>query len=640
MKQQLDYSDFQSISYMGSKKRLMGFIHASFKAYKKEFVEFKLKSFLDVFCGSGSVAFYFRHQYQLITNDKLAFSQIIMGAYLKNKRPPKFYQIYIDDLNSLNIDDFESWQEQGKIDGWISQNYGGEYLSTNNSNVDINGRRKIWIMENAKKIEMMLSHIKTYPLKRVEKNVLRLALFLAIDKISNTIGHQNGYLKEWAAIALAPIHLKLPKVETWKRSKHKTLCSDVFKKTMPYADIAYIDPPYGTNNMALSTATRYASFYHLWDTLITSKPFHRPELFGKAGKPTANKGFTEAIESNHKEIVIPELIKLIKRTNSKFIALSYSNKGLLTLHEIEQIFQAADCDMDYLRLFTSTHKSNHQKHTAKKAGQYIQRKNEKAELIEYLFIVKKKNNAFSQSKNKNSDLSCATSPQHMLRGKHKKKRYISYYRTSIGEDEDAKINLKTQQDEMNHFINSKKATLVQEFTEIETNTPSQSMPMLYQAIEVCRLQNATLLIAKLDRLSRDISFLSILQQSDIRFIALDIPKANHKTLVLMLCLARQERENLSKKIKEGLISLKSKNKQLGGKRDKSYVFNEKDIEKANQVKKERYQIYKNKLLPIIIELKDNGFTYAQICQTLEERKIKTFRNKEVWSIHAVRSILK
>lgn len=636
MKQQLDYSDFQSIRYMGSKKRLMGFIHASFKAYRKEFVEFKLKSFLDVFCGSGSVAFYFRHQYQLITNDKLAFSQIIMDAYLKNKRPPKFYQIYIDDLNSLTLDEFESWQEQGKIDGWISHNYGGEYLSTNNSNVDINGRRKIWVMENAKKIEMMLSHIKTYPLKRVEKNVLRLALFLAIDKISNTIGHQNGYLKEWAAIALAPIHLKLPKIETWKRSKHKTLCSDVFKETMPYADIAYIDPPYGTNNMALSTATRYASFYHLWDTLSTSKPFHRPELFGKAGKPTANKGFTEAIESNHKKIVIPELIKLIKRTNSKFIALSYSNKGLLTLHEIEQIFQAADCDMDYLRLFTSTHKSNHQKHTAKKAGQYIQRKNEKVELIEYLFIVKKKNNAFSQSKSKNIDPLFDIISQLEDDVKNQNTNYIGYYRTMIKQQP---LELQTQQEGVHDFVQSRKSSLIQEFNEIEY-WRRKTRPQLHEAIEACYLHNATLLIAKLDKLSRQADFLEILQKSKVSFIALDMPEANHTTINIMVLLAQQEKEIIAKQRELALETLKSKGKKLGGKRENSHQLTIKDIEKGRLIRNEHYRIYKTKLYPIILELRNNGFTYGQICKTLEERKIKTFRNKNVWNIMSVRNILK
>lgn len=105
----------------------MDFISLSFSRYGAEFLEFNIKSFFDVFCGSGSVAFYFRHQYQIITNDKLAFFKVIMDAYLKNERNPKFYRPYIDELNHITIDDFDIWLEYGKIDGWISQNHSGEW---------------------------------------------------------------------------------------------------------------------------------------------------------------------------------------------------------------------------------------------------------------------------------------------------------------------------------------------------------------------------------------------------------------------------------------------------------------------------------------------------------------------------------
>lgn len=383
----IEYSDFKSIRYMGSKKRLMEFIHSSFNEYKQEFVDFNIKSFADIFSGSGSVAFYFRHQYKIITNDKLAFNQVIMNAYLRNEQKPSFYKFYIKELNNININDFETWKEQGKIDGWITQNYGGAF--NNGLNVDENGNRKIWILSNAKKIEMILAKINEYQLTEIEKNVLTLSLLLAIDKISNCLGHQNGYLKEWAKIALNPIKLEYPNIEKWDNPKHETICLNAIENNLPYADLAYIDPPYGSNNSNLSVSTRYASFYHIWDTLITSKPFHRPETFGKAGKPTINKGFSENLEINKKEIVIPEIIKLINKTNSTFVALSYSNKGLLNIHDIEQIFKSANCDMNYFRIFTSVHKNNSQKHTAKKNGKFIDRKNDKADLIEYLFIAKK-----------------------------------------------------------------------------------------------------------------------------------------------------------------------------------------------------------------------------------------------------------
>lgn len=137
---------------------------------------------------------------------------------------------------------------------------------------------------------MILAKIEVYPLSEIEKNVLLLSLFLAIDKISNSLGHQNGYLKEWSENAQEAINLDYPNIEQWKDSKHLTICSNILE-TQPPADIMYIDPPYGINNTNVSVSTRYASFYHLWDTLVTSKPFQRPEIFCKAGKPTKNRGF-------------------------------------------------------------------------------------------------------------------------------------------------------------------------------------------------------------------------------------------------------------------------------------------------------------------------------------------------------------
>lgn len=603
---------------MGSKKRLMDFIQSSFDDYKKEFVDFNINSFLDAFCGSGSVAFYFRHKYQIITNDKLAFSKVIMDAYLTNERNPNFYKIFVDDLNNININDFDIWLEQGKIDGWISQNYGGEY--NDNSNINEQGVRKIWILSNAKKIEMILAKIEEYQLNRTEKSVILLSLFIAIDKISNTLGHQNGYLKEWSKDSLKPIHLNYPNIEQWVNPTHKSICSNIQDNKLPYADIMYIDPPYGTNNTNLSVSTRYASFYHLWDTLVTSKPFHRPEIFGKAGKPRKNKGFSELLEINKKEIVIPELTKIIKNSKSKYVAMSYSNKGLLTINDIEKVFENSGCLMDSFRIFTSTHTNNNQKKTATKNGEYIDRKNNDVDLIEYLFIAQK--SIFDIVNYSNIS---AVDPESTI---HEQRHFIAYYRNDSNAStmDNEKRNVK-------NFIDLKSGYLLQEFVE----KASTKQSIINQAIEACKLNNATLLIAKLDI---DYNFLLTLQKSDVLFVVLDMPDANQQTINLIVLLAQQQRKNISQRTKEALSDLKKNGIKLGGFKGKTHIFNQSDIEKAKLTKQENYRIYKNKILPIIKELKDNKFTYEQICLILEERQIKTFKNKDKWSVGAVRNILK
>lgn len=388
---------FKSIQYMGSKKNLVCFIEEAINQYKKEFniSDNDNQIMADVFCGSGSVAYHFSKKYKMITNDKLAFSKIIMDAYLCNKDSIEFYKPYIEELNNLTISDYDKLLLDNKIDGWLVDKYGGEN-NDSNENVGENGLRKIWSKDNAKLIEVMLYFIDNRSeLDNIQKSVLKLFLFLAINKISNGIGHQNGYLKKWSSKAFDKITIETPVAFTINNKTHFNFCSDVNDFLLNLKEdkihIAYFDPPYGTDNKNLSVATRYSSFYHLWNTLAASKPFDRPEVFGKANKPTANKGWTEALEKNDKRIVMSAFIRLIENCNSEYIAFSYSNKGLLTSHDMKKVFELAGCDMNTYRLFIKKHRDNSQKIAAKKDGDYITRIQD-SELNEYLFIAKKNEN--------------------------------------------------------------------------------------------------------------------------------------------------------------------------------------------------------------------------------------------------------
>jgi len=388
------HNDMKTIQYMGSKRDLMYFIEASLQAYGNEFEDFRLETLFDAFCGSGRVAHFFRKKYGIITNDKQSFTKVIMDAHLLNVSPLSFYEPFINELNALNIDDFDIWLSENRTDGWFTKNYSCDY----NDGISIgeDGNPKIWLTHNAKKIDMIREKINEYfdsgKIDAIQKNVLLYSSILAINAVSNVIGHQNGYLKKWCTNAQRNLEIKMPDIDEQAIYEHCNYQGDIFDvmKLINHVDLAYFDPPYGTNNKNLVVATRYSSFYHLWNTFLDSKKNERPVLFGKAGKPLSTKGFTDPLEKNLKNVVMPKFIKLIEECNCDYVAISYSNKSLLTSYDMKKVFELAGCDMNTYRLYIHKHKSNSQNVTAKKEGLFINRGIEDEQLIEYFFLAKKK----------------------------------------------------------------------------------------------------------------------------------------------------------------------------------------------------------------------------------------------------------
>lgn len=386
----------KTIQYMGSKQSLLPFIEAAIDHFVASMsnadlglIKTEPKSFFDAFAGSGRVSYYFRDHYRIISNDKLSFSKVILSAYLNNPYASSHYKKYIRHLNNLNRDFFES------CDGWFSQTYGGEWNEGRSE--DENGVKKVWLKKNARRIDMMRHQIALWQqsgeISDSEEAVLLLSLILAVNKVSNVVGHQNGYLKRWCIAAQRDIHLEVPQLEKRSQSKHKHLTGDIFEQLPNIkADLAYFDPPYGTNNKNLVVATRYSSFYHLWHTLVTND---RPQTFGKASKPVHTKGYTEPLERNKRAVVMPKFIRLIEEVRAPIVAFSYSNKGLLTAKDFEAIYRWAGCNMTSFRVYMTEHRANKQSQIAKKSGQWIDRANAQAPLREYLIIACKNPQRFA-----------------------------------------------------------------------------------------------------------------------------------------------------------------------------------------------------------------------------------------------------
>ena len=137
-------------------------------------------------------------------------------------------------------------------------------------------------------------------------------------------------------------------------------------------------------------------------------------------------------------------------------------------------------------------------------------------------------------------------------------KYIAYYRVSTKRQGESQLGLKAQKHAVERFISPD--LIDQEFTEIETGTSKRYRPILNQAIELCKKTGATLIIAKLDRLARNVAFVSSLMDSKVKFKAVDMPEANELTIHIMSAIAQHEAKAISKRVKEGLAQ---SNKKLG-----------------------------------------------------------------------------
>lgn len=140
-------------------------------------------------------------------------------------------------------------------------------------------------------------------------------------------------------------------------------------------------------------------------------------------------------------------------------------------------------------------------------------------------------------------------------------RYIPYYRVSTARQGQSGLGLEAQQAAVLAFV-ADPAQLLAEYVEIESGKQNQR-PQLLAAMAEARRVGATLLIAKLDRLSRNAGFIFALRDSGVAFVCCDMPDANTLTVGLFAVLAQHERETISKRTKEALTAKKARGAQLG-----------------------------------------------------------------------------
>jgi DNA invertase Pin-like site-specific DNA recombinase len=141
------------------------------------------------------------------------------------------------------------------------------------------------------------------------------------------------------------------------------------------------------------------------------------------------------------------------------------------------------------------------------------------------------------------------------------KKYVCYYRVSTKKQGFDGLGISAQMDSVKRYINNDQAEILGEFTEVETGTRKKKRVEIYKAIELAKKSGATLLVAKLDRLARDVEFTSALYNAGVDFICCDNPTANKLTIQLLSVIAEHEAEVISSRIKSALAVKKERIKQ-------------------------------------------------------------------------------
>lgn len=224
----------------------------------------------------------------------------------------------------------------------------------------------------------------------------------------------------------------------------------------------------------------------------------------------------------------------------------------------------------------------------------------------------------------------------MARGK-----FIAYYRVSTARQGRSGLGLEAQRESVMAFLNGGQWQLVAEYTEVESGRKTdQERPQLAEALSACRLYGATLVIARLDRLSRNAAFLLALRDSGADFVAADMPEANRLTVGIMAVMAEHTRETISTNTREALAAAKRRGVKLGSPQNLTAEGRRKGYEVSAEARGDTADQRAKDLAPIIAEEQRAGVTsLRELAAALDRRGIPASRGGP-WSAVQVARVLR
>jgi len=217
-------------------------------------------------------------------------------------------------------------------------------------------------------------------------------------------------------------------------------------------------------------------------------------------------------------------------------------------------------------------------------------------------------------------------------------KFIAYYRVSTKKQGQSGLGLESQQTAVRDYLNGGRWKIVAELTEVETGK-RRDRPELERALQLCKIHNATLVVAKLDRLARNVAFVSALMESGVEFIALDCPQMNKFTIHVLAAVAEHEAALISQRTKAALAAARARGVKLGWVNPEIAKHASKGAAIANKRRSREAAERRERLLPVIEEIKAAGaISLREIARELNAREIPAPR-QGLWSATQVMRLL-
>jgi DNA invertase Pin-like site-specific DNA recombinase len=209
--------------------------------------------------------------------------------------------------------------------------------------------------------------------------------------------------------------------------------------------------------------------------------------------------------------------------------------------------------------------------------------------------------------------------------------FVTYYRVSTQRQGKSGLGLEAQKKAIEDYLNGGNHQVIEEFVEVESGKGSNALdrrPILKEAIQYAKKHKAKLLIAKLDRLARNVHFISSLMESKVDFVIADMPEANALTIHLLSAVAEYERELISKRTKEALAAAKRRGTKLGNP----------NLKADNRKRKKQAQDFAKKLKPTLKAYRVQGMSQRAIVDELNSVGITAPRGGE-WRLVQVQRVM-